>query len=40
MPNLGKLKRFYKTVDVIEHPASDSLPKLPKGEQITLNNLS
>jgi len=40
MPNMSKLKRFYKKVDVIEHPASDTLPKIPHNEPVSLNNLS
>jgi len=40
MPNMTKLKRFYKNVDVIEHPASAGLAKIPSGEAISLNNLS
>ena len=40
MPNMSKLKRFYKHVDVIEHPASASLPKIAAGEAVSLNNLS
>lgn len=40
IPSLQKIKRFYKKVDVIEHPDSDELPKLPAGEKVTLDNLS
>ena len=37
-PNMTHVKRFYKKVEVIEHPLSASLPKL-NGEPVSLNNL-
>jgi len=37
-PNLTHIKRFYKKVEVIEHPLSETLPKL-NGENVTLQNL-
>ena len=40
LPSLPHLKRFYKNVDIIEHPLSADLPKLPKDEEVSLNNLS
>jgi hypothetical protein len=40
IPNLQKLRRFYKKADVIEHPLSDKVEKLQATEKITLNNLS
>lgn len=39
MPNLTHVRRFYKKVDVIEHPLSAAQDKLD-GEAVTLNNLS
>lgn len=33
------VKRFYKKVDVIEHPMSDKLPKLGADEKVSLQNL-
>ena len=40
MPSGYKIKRFYKKVDVVEHPLSKDAPKLPAGEAVTVNNLS
>jgi len=40
IPNLKNIKRFYKKVEVVEHPQSDDLPKLPSNEEISLNNIS
>ena len=40
LPTLPNLKRFYKHVDVIEHPLGKDLPKLPADEEVSLNNLS
>ena len=37
-PNLTHIKRFYKKVDVIEHPLSETQPKL-NGANVTLQNL-
>ena len=38
--NVSGLKRFYKKVDVIEHPESEVMDKLKPLEQVSLNNLS
>ena len=40
IPNMQKIKRFYKKADVIEHPLSSSVEKLQTSEKISLNNLS
>ncbi len=40
MPAGYKIKRFYKKVDVVEHPMSGEAPKLPPGETVSVNNLS
>lgn len=40
MPQGQKIKRFYKKVDVIEHPLSDEGPKLAPGEKVDFRNLS
>lgn len=40
MPTGYKIKRFYKKVDIVEHPLSGDAPKLPPGEAISVNNLS
>lgn len=40
MPSGYKIKRFYKKVDVVEHPLNGEAPKLPAGEAVTINNLS
>ena len=38
--NASGLKRFYKKVDVIEHPESHILETLKPSDQVTLDNLS
>jgi chaperone required for assembly of F1-ATPase len=40
IPNLQKLRRFYKKANVIEHPLSDKVLKLKPNEKVNLNNLS
>lgn len=40
MPQGYKIKRFYKKVDIVEHPLQAEAPTLAKEEQITFNNLS
>ena len=40
IPTGQRIKRFYKKVDIIEHPLSGQAKTLPKGEKVTLNNLS
>ena len=40
MPTGYKIKRFYKKVDVVEHPLSADAPKIPSGEAVSVNNLS
>lgn len=40
IPNMNKIKRFYKKANVIEHPLSDKVERLQASEQVTLNNLS
>lgn len=40
IPNLQKLRRFYKKANVIEHPLSDKVEKLQLSEKVSLNNLS
>jgi chaperone required for assembly of F1-ATPase len=40
MPAGYKIKRFYKKVDVVEHPMSSEAPKIASGEAVCFNNLS
>jgi len=40
MPQGYKIKRFYKRVEVIEHPLSAEMPKITEGEQLGIKNLS
>ena len=40
MPSGYKIKRFYKKVDIMEHPQTEQQKKLAKGEQVSFNNLS
>ena len=40
MPQGYKIKRFYKKVDIVEHPLQGDASKLAAGEQINFNNLS
>lgn len=40
IPNMQKLKRFYKKANVIEHPLSDKVEKLRATEKVNLCNLS
>jgi hypothetical protein len=40
MPAGQKIKRFYKKVDVIEHPHSDEAVKLAANEKVDFSNLS
>lgn len=40
MFNVSGLKRFYKKVDVVEHPESIIMDKLKPTEEVNLNNLS
>lgn len=40
IPNLQKLRRFYKKADVIEHPLSGKVEKLQATEKVNMNNLS
>ena len=39
MPALKHVKRFYKKVDVVEHPLSDQAPVM-QSDDVTLHNLS
>jgi chaperone required for assembly of F1-ATPase len=39
MPNMSHIRRFYKKVDVVEHPLSQSLTKLPADQKVSLQNL-
>jgi hypothetical protein len=38
--NVTHVKRFYKKVEVIEHPLSHTFPKIPAGDKLSLQNLS
>ena len=40
IPNMSKIRRFYKKAGVIEHPMSNKVEKLLSSEKVTLNNLS
>ena len=40
VPNMSKLKKFYRHAEVIEHPESDIIEKLKPEESVTYNNLS
>lgn len=40
IPQGYKLKRFYKKVEIMEHPLSDEVQKLQKDEQVSFHNLS
>jgi chaperone required for assembly of F1-ATPase len=40
MPQGYKIKRFYKKVDIVEHPLQGEAPKVAAGEQINFTNLS
>jgi chaperone required for assembly of F1-ATPase len=40
MPQNQRLKRFYKKVDVVEHPLTKEHKKLNSNEKVTLNNIS
>ena len=40
VPNMAKLKRFYKRAEVIEHPESEQMQKLAATDEVTFNNLS
>jgi ATP12 chaperone protein len=40
VPGGYRIKRFYKRVDVVEHPLSAEAPKLAAGEKIDFKNLS
>lgn len=40
IPNMNKIRRFYKKADVIEHPLSDKVERLNVNENVNLNNLS
>ena len=40
IPTGQKIKRFYKKVDIIEHPLQAEAPKLQPGEKVGFNNLS
>ncbi len=40
MPQGYKIKRFYKNVDIIEHPLSEETAKIAPNEKVTFNNLS
>ena len=40
MPTGYQIKRFYKKVDIVEHPLTGEAPKIPAGEQVSVNNLS
>jgi hypothetical protein len=40
MPQGQKIKRFYKKVDVIEHPLSEEGARLAPGEKVDFRNLS
>jgi chaperone required for assembly of F1-ATPase len=40
MPAGQRIKRFYKKVDVIEHPLSHEVKKIDASDKVTLNNLS
>ena len=40
MPQGYKIKRFYKKVDIVEHPLQAEAPQLAAGEAVNFNNLS
>ena len=40
IPQGYRIKRFYKKVDVVEHPLSKDALKIAAGDQIGFNNLS
>ena len=40
MPQGYKIKRFYKKVDIVEHPLTDDTQKIPKEEKVDYKNLS
>lgn len=40
MPQGYKIKRFYKKVDIVEHPLQREAPKLKQGDAVNVNNLS
>ena len=40
MPQGYKIKRFYKKVDIVEHPLQGEAPQMQKGEKVGFNNLS
>lgn len=40
MPSGYKIKRFYKKVDVVEHPDHHKMKKLGPGEKVDFSNLS
>ena len=40
MPQGYKIRRFYKKVDVVQHPLTEEIQKLKAGESIDFKNLS
>jgi len=40
MPQGQKIKRFYKKVDIVEHPLSQETNKLAAGQKVDYKNLS
>ena len=40
IPNLTHVKRFYKKVDVVEHPRASAAPTLTDDDSVTMQNLS
>jgi chaperone required for assembly of F1-ATPase len=39
MPNMTHVRRFYKKVEVVEHPLSSQLERLPTDQKVSLKNL-
>ena len=39
MPNMTHVRRFYKKVEVVEHPLSSQLEKLSTDQKVSLKNL-
>ena len=40
LPSTSRIHRFYKTIEVVEHPKSTQIPKLNPWEQPSLKNVS
>lgn len=39
MPTMQHVRRFYKKVDVVEHPLSSKMPKLQPEQKVSLQYL-